>query len=562
MFRTLRGVALLLAVALPAMAAPRPGSITGYVRDSAGVPQIGAMVEVFALHSSDVVRVFTDQRGFYTAPNLSPGAYDVKVSAPTFLPSLREDLSLGPGARLVVNLTLSTLFEAVQFLPSRPRGPEDEDDWKWTLRSSANRPILRLTDGRPIVVSGPDAEEDGKLRAQLMFLAGSNAEGFGGTAPASTAFQVEHSLFSTGRISLNGNVGYGAGAAAAVVRAAYRHRFSNGSEPEFALTMRRFGTPSALLPEGALEAVAFSVADTTTLADAVELSYGGELQTIQFQQRVSAFRPFGAVTVHLTPNTVVEYRYATSLPSTRLAKGFDTAPPDLSESNPRLSLVDSQPALERAQHQEVAVSRRFGRNSFQVAYFSDHVQDAALVGVGEVAGPDFLPDVYSGTFSYHGGDLETDGVRVVMQRKLSDDVTATLGYAYGGVIELQQPGIAWHEVNSHLRTTRRHSVAAKVAGRIPGAGTRWIASYKWLSGQALTPVDVFNASAGEADPFFNLFIRQPIPSSDLLPGQIEALVDLRNLLAQGYVPVIGPDGQVVYLVQTARSVRGGVAFVF
>jgi hypothetical protein len=28
------------------------------------------------------------------------------------------------------------------------------------------------------------------------------------------------------------------------------------------------------------------------------------------------------------------------------------------------------------------------------------------------------------------------------------------------------------------------------------------------------------------------------------------------------VPVIGPDGKAVYLMQSARSVRGGVAFTF
>ena len=72
---------------------------------------------------------------------------------------------------------------------------------------------------------------------------------------------------------------------------------------------------------------------------------------------------------------------------------------------------------------------------------------------------------------------------------------------------------------------------------------------------------MFDASAGQTDPYFNLFIRQPLPHP-LLPGKMEALVDLRNLLAQGYVPVIGPDGRTVYLVQSARSVRGGLAFMF
>jgi hypothetical protein len=43
---------------------------------------------------------------------------------------------------------------------------------------------------------------------------------------------------------------------------------------------------------------------------------------------------------------------------------------------------------------------------------------------------------------------------------------------------------------------------------------------------------------------------------------MEAIIDVRNLLAQGYIPVLGRDGQTVYLVQTARSVRGGVSFSF
>ena len=47
-----------------------------------------------------------------------------------------------------------------------------------------------------------------------------------------------------------------------------------------------------------------------------------------------------------------------------------------------------------------------------------------------------------------------------------------------------------------------------------------------------------------------------------MPGRMEAIVDLRNLMAQGYVPVISPDGHTVYLVQSARSVRGGVSFTF
>jgi hypothetical protein len=170
-----------------------------------------------------------------------------------------------------------------------------------------------------------------------------------------------------------------------------------------------------------------------------------------------------------------------------------------------------------------------------------------------------LPDLSSGTFSYAGKPLDTNGLRVVLQRKFSDDLTATLDYAFGGVLDLSRPDVSLQQAQQYLTTQRRHAVAAKLSGTAPHTHTRWIASYRWVNGSAVTPVDMFNASPGQSDPFLNVFLRQPIPS---MGGHVEAIVDLRNLLAQGYVPVLGQDGQTVYLVQAARSVRGGLAFTF
>jgi hypothetical protein len=73
---------------------------------------------------------------------------------------------------------------------------------------------------------------------------------------------------------------------------------------------------------------------------------------------------------------------------------------------------------------------------------------------------------------------------------------------------------------------------------------------------------MFNASPGQAEPFLNVFFRQPVPCTRSLPGHMDIVVEIRNLLAQGYVPVFGQDGRTVYLVQSARAVRGGLAFNF
>ena len=227
-------------------------------------------------------------------------------------------------------------------------------------------------------------------------------------------------------------------------------------------------------------------------------------------------------------------------------------------------MVGFAPKIERAHHQELNLSRRIGKNSVQVAVFSDRVANTVLTGTGQVtsAGGFLLPDAYSGTFSYAGKTLDSNGLRIVLQRKFSSDLTATLDYGFGGVLDLAKPDVPLQEAQQWIRTQRRQAVAAKFSGTVPHSHTRWITSYRWVSGSALTPVDMFNASAGQSDPFLSLFIRQPIPSMGFLPGHMEAIVDVRNLLAQGYVPVLGKDGQTVYLVQAARSVRGGVAFTF
>jgi len=84
---------------LPALAADKPGSISGYVRSGGGVPQMGAMVEVLSAAAHDL-RVFTDERGFYSISDLIPGTYSLKVTAPSFLPALRERIGLRAGSAM------------------------------------------------------------------------------------------------------------------------------------------------------------------------------------------------------------------------------------------------------------------------------------------------------------------------------------------------------------------------------------------------------------------------------------------------------------------------------
>jgi hypothetical protein len=524
---------------------------------------MGAVVEMLALGTGQQLLTYTDVDGHFSLAGLVPGNYDIRVSAPAFLPTIREDVSLASGAARIVNITLNTIFDAAKMMPPRKSVNDGDDPWKWTIRSTANRPILRFDDGVPVVVEA--SQSDRGLKGSLAFMAGEANEGYGSASDVGTSFTLEQSIFSTSTLAFDASLGPGTtGTPDGILRATFVSGAETGSPHELAFTMRRFSGPDLLVHHGSLQALALSSANSFAVGDNIDIQYGGELQTIQFMGRANAFRPYGALDYHLGEDTIIEYRYSTNEPTTRTVKGFDSAPADFSESGPRVTLMGGAPVLENAHHHEVSIMEHVGNNNFQLAYFRDRIKDPALLGVGDIDTDtgDILPDVYSGTFSYNGGALNTQGVRFVAQRKLTPDMTATLDYAYGGVLDLERPGIGWDAIHSNMKQVWRHTAALQLNGTVPRWKTEWIISYRWTSGGALTPVDLFNASIGQTDPYFNFFVRQPFPRVHFMPGRMEAIIDLRNLLAQGYIPVIGPDGNVVYLVQSARSVRGGVAFTF
>src|SRR6185437_12929485 len=105
--------------------------------------------------------------------------------------------------------TLNTLVDALKLLPPRRSNVTEPDDWHWTLRSNANRPVLRVVEedkndkGMVVVSRNVNPEQQGgrNLQAKVAFLAGSEADGFGSAGDVTTAFALQKSMFSSGTLS-------------------------------------------------------------------------------------------------------------------------------------------------------------------------------------------------------------------------------------------------------------------------------------------------------------------------------------------------------------------------
>src|ERR1700761_436 len=263
---------------LSASAAPFPASVSGVVRDARGTPQMGAMVELMAANATVVARAYTNVRGAFSFDHVFPGTYQIKATGESFLPTLREDLRLHARSKVVVNLTLSTLFEAIQWLPAQPRSPDEpSDDWKWTLRSSSNRPLLRLLqDGPLVVLSGDDHGSAPQLAARVAVQTSSRDFAQAGLHHA---FAIERSSAVGGHLILRANLSPHP-TASSEYTAGYELALGPERQIYNAVTVQQMSAVEGAAGGGGLYAMRLRSAEAVNLGPNASLEVGNEIQSV------------------------------------------------------------------------------------------------------------------------------------------------------------------------------------------------------------------------------------------------------------------------------------------
>jgi len=115
------------------------------------------------------------------------------------------------------------------------------------------------------------------------------------------------------------------------------------------------------------------------------------------------------------------------------------------------------------------------------------------------------------------------------------------------------------QVFNAARPRRTQTYSISLSGTLDGTGTRWHASYRWQPADTVTAVAPY--AQASVEPYLNIHLRQPFHTRHEGVG-VEALLDVRNLLAQGYQPYLLSDGSMLVFAQDQRSFGGGVAFTF
>lgn len=542
-----------------------PASVSGVVRDSAGIPQIGAEVELLRPDLSVLLSVYTNSSGRFTFPSVLPGRYALKAMGTSFLPSLRENVRVR--SNTVVNLTLNTLYEVMQWLPAEPRAAgARQDDWTWTLRSAANRPLLRWLEDGPLVVVSDGSGTQPKLKARLM---AAGQQGMFGESGERVSAAVEDTPSNSRE--LLARVDFDPGSAAGM-----ESMLGLRQDLGFAGSVQSVAAV-AIHPEieagGAedLEEAALSGREVIHLGDTLEAEVGSSQVVARFGDHalntVAATLPFATVGWH-EGNATVHYGMATGLAA---ARGTDEG--QAAAWLPELAMRNGTLTLERGLHQEIGWERHTDSSSVAVLVYADHVDDPIIEAMGNFAGQDaeaaqalsgsMLLDEGSGMLRMAGPDYGSAGMQASIERRLPGGNQIRLSYANGNALVMQgggaSAGLPMQAVaTAHPR--RAQTYALSLSGTLDGTGTRWRASYRWQPEDTVTAIAPFEANADQ--PYLNVHLTQPIHVRGEGRGGIVAVLDLRNLLAQGYRPYLLNDGSLLVFAQDQRAIQAGLAFTF
>lgn len=559
-FRTLLLALLLAAVpALVPAASAAPASTHGRVGGvviAQGQPQLGAIVVVTPeLRPGNPLRLVTDSHGIFASSPLVNGFYSVRVRVAGFLPAFEPRVHVVAGHMTLLRVELGSIFSSIDRLRRGPRPGDSPNQWNWVLRSaSLTRPVLRFSAGH-IYVSDRAAHNAHVAHGRAEFTAGSlsswspvNTLQFG-----DTSFLYNQGFGTSSRLLLAGRVGY-QNSASAGFAATWLHSPGLGGRAADSTTVifhqAQMGTDGP-----SFRGLEIDSTRRVHIGNNVRLDYGGQYIFAMLNGSVSELRPMVRGRVALSSAWTAAFLLGSDPRRRR-----DHDPIDSLDSYPVPVENNDRLALDQAWHEEVSIKRALSPDaSLTAAIFHSSDANTAIFGRGALQGPDTLSDPYSNAFVYNGGRLSQWGERLALQRKLSSHWQATLVFTSASALAPIASRFAQATLRDMIARRRRELVGGRIAGRVRGLGTEFSAGYEWINGPVLNRPDPFGETAYGVEPYLNISLRQPLPR--FFCCRIVALIDVRNLLAQGYVSLETPDGRAI-LIPAGRAIRGGLAVRF
>ena len=565
--------------------------------DSTGVPQRGASVQLFNKYQQLVAKTASDADGRFAFVSIPADLYSLHATLASFLPAAKDKISVKAGASSVLQIHLATLFSRIEVNYVVPTSAM-ADDWKWVLRSSpATRPIMRVVD----VSNSDESSSEEKPRVftetrAMLSLSG----GDGGTPDTAatlgdwgTGFAISTTVLGKSELKVSGSYGdmTTVGPPSATICAIYSPHQQGyfGRPPEITVMMSQvagLGIPltagqnaSAIPGSPALRAMSLGMYETADPLDNVHVEYGALAESLDFLQHNSRISPFARLTVGAGSRMgqlVVSYSDGGQPDALLRHNGNSDGDLDRRDARdfasagslaklPQLSRQHGRLELQRTRNLEVGWNKVSKSRVYAFSAFSEDVSQGRINVAGDlsaVRSEDLLTDTYASTSTYNIGRYSRRGYLASAVQKAGDHLDLSIAYGRMGGFSANPNSFGSPEPRSFVNQKTVNVASAQVKATLPVLGTQLQSEYAWVDNGTVLPQHLFTTQNSRLSPGFNVYLRQPLPSVFGLPGRIELTADLRNLLAQGYLPIASGTDSHMLIVQAPRSIRGGLNFIF
>lgn len=551
------------------------GSLSGVVKEPMGQPAVGVAISIRSQGSILPIerKTLSNLKGQFQFLSLFPGTYTLEVVALQPWNVISRQLVVAPGKNDPLVIHLSDIF-TMAFKPPRittERG-DPIDDSKWVLRTSRiTRPILRFKENPEVETVAENSAANSTLpfRGILEISSMSDLSSAGGNVnPFNSSFAFVHPLSPRTQLLVAGGVGF-SGSNQTSVRSALNIKLDESHTATVSVGLRQFGLP--LLSNSELTQalaslsggntavsqiqnffVSLDLQDRFKLGDHLELMGGAAFDHVESVRTRNILRPRIGITADLSPTFSVRALAMNTTPERaktfNLPEGETITLPAVA----RLSVSPNSARPESVNHFELSFEQVIANQTrLIVDLYQDQFKDRVL----------FINRVESMNV---GGSAQR-GYSIALITRPRQKVSASLGYTYaGGLEEADFPLTAtdaFLDESQRLRTRYYHVITGGLGFQLPRTQTQITSVYRKILGTSLTIIDPFQSNFFASEGGLNLLITQPLPNFTMLPGQLEAQADFRNLFAEGSARP-GSVLPIAFLSQQPRVIRGGLSFKF
>jgi hypothetical protein len=534
------------------------GSIRGFIKDGQGNPLIGASVFVLTEAEPQAIKIIkrasTDKEGKFLAAGLLPGRYLLKAEAEGFTP-IAFSADVQPRKVIIFDSILmrreGTLSEKTslnldpKFAARRARGSI------FHLDESKPAEKAEEAEDQTIALTPRASELHGFVHAFNQTAASSNPE-TGSMTGAN--FAVSQQIGRDANVVMSGQVAEGDGAMQRFEVLTTGHAGDN-HKLGLALGYARF-TFSRRSKTPQIGQFSLSATDTWQVSGPVLVVYGLEFARFTDSASATSVLPRFGIAIDATSRTRLFAGLTPGASSDEQAK-VNLESGEIVFTQPKHTAYSKEgaPLMDSSYRLQVGAERILSdKSSVEMMAFFDTVSGH---GVGLLAFPVERVD-NDPAFSTAQQKGRARGLRVVYNRRLNSVLDSSIGYAYGEGQELDPRGIT---DPAHLFTNGTFQIfSAKINANFISTGTRLSTVLRIAPVRAVFAIDPFEGQIATYDPNLSISLNQTLPTFGFIPGQLEAVVDVRNLLDQQ--AMVADERQQLVNSRFNRLVRVGLSMRF